>query len=205
MPSYDYILRHDSDKPHCSNLPRELRVRDIEDIQWAPGYANGYNEAPKRGILFGNWNEFSHRAVALLEKAGYVLEWEDEWSTCSDCGRAIRTQPDSYSWMPDYLLGDGEILCNDCADWPEYLRGIENDPRKACMDHIDPEEYGYVRLSEEGEYENGFHPGQDDNPEKILERLHARGHRNVLFRVSGVGQFDVSFEAWERPEETDKE
>src|SRR5678816_1797897 len=38
------------------------------------------------------------RLSDLAEKAGYAVEWSDEWSTCDDCGKAVRTSPDSYGW-----------------------------------------------------------------------------------------------------------
>lgn len=202
--SAEFILRHDSDVPYCSNQPRERRVRGIENLGFAAKYATGEGmDDPKRGILFGNWNEFSRRAVDLLERAGYAIEWEDEWTTCADCGAALRTSPDSYGWQPQYIETDDGYVCFDCADFEEYLESIEDNPRKCCFRDVNPEEYGYTRISEPGEFESGWHPGQNDDPAEILERLHATGHQRIVFRVSGTGQFDISFETWERVTDTD--
>jgi hypothetical protein len=193
-----FILRHDCDTPHCSDAPRERRARMIDVLGYAPDYAHGqgYTLATgKRGILFGNWNEFSARAGNLLERAGWELEWEDQWTTCDYCGKAVRTSPNSYSWQPAYIKHDGNIYCQECADVDAYLADLQDDASRACFDWIDPSEHGYVLL--QGEYENGLHPGQNDDPAKILAALHATGRRGIVFRVIGTGQFDTTFEAWQ--------
>lgn len=51
---------------------------------------------------------------------------------------------------------------------------------------------------EPGEYENGFHDGQNADPKAILRDLHERGIRHVVFRTTGMGQFDINFEAWRK-------
>lgn len=200
--SPQFILQRDSRPPSCSSLPRQHRQQAIDNLQWAPDYAisQGYGDAPKHGILFYNWNEVSNKACDLLERAGYACHWCDEWSTCDDCGKAIRTQPDSYSWQPAFveMRESGELYCFECADFDEYLRDLEDDPRRCCFAHVDPAEYGYVRLSEPDEYESGFHPGQNADPSTILAALHAEGKRRIVFRISDTGQFDVSFETWQR-------
>lgn len=197
---YEYILRRDCDAPHCSNLTREQRQERIDGIRYVHAYAPEQGEIdPARGILLGNWNEYSRRATDLLQRAGYAIEWEDEWTECGNCARAIRTSPTSYRWQPAYVqYQDGEILCLECADIGDYLRELEDNPRRCCFAIVDPAEHGYVRVSEEGEYENGLHPGQDDNPGEILEGLHAQGITGVVFRVPSTGQFDINFETWRR-------
>jgi len=75
----------------------------------------GYDDKP---VVLGNWNSETRwdgekritvnnvmpRIAKLLEKLGYEVEWEDEWTTCEDCGKATRSQPDSYSWQPSYAI-----------------------------------------------------------------------------------------------------
>ena len=198
--TFEFVLRHDTDTPHCSSLPRNQRLERINWIRWAPDYAvSEHNPTPAKGVLLGNWNDWSGRALILLEQAGYALEWEDEWCTCDGCGRVVRVQPDSCGWQPAHITTeDGEIYCQECTDVEEYLESLEDDPRKCCFAWIDPEEYGYERVSESGEYEAGLREGQNDRPEVVLKALHAQGVRGVLFRVSDTGQFDVNFETWRR-------
>jgi len=197
----EYILRKSLCRPSWNkDYTMERRLRAIEDIQWAPAYGErGYSD-PEKAILFGNWNYFSNDVQRMLERYGYELEWEDEWTTCSDCGKALRTSADSYGWQPSYFwASDCEMVCIDCLDVESYLESLEDNPRKALNDHISPEDYGYIKL--EGDFENGFHPGQNDKPTDIYKRLHAAGHKRLLFNIDGVGQFDISFSIWEKKPE----
>jgi hypothetical protein len=82
---------------------------------------------------------------------------------------------------------------------------MEDNHRQAVRSHVNPAQYGYVPLSEHAQYESGWHPHQTDDPKKILAKLHAKGIRRVLFRISGVGQFDIAFETWFRPEKDENE
>jgi len=93
------------------------------------GYAEpGYTDPECGLIATGNWNEITEykdgqrsvisdlpaRLGRLFEKMGIETEWSDEWASCSDCGKLVRTEPDSYSWKPSYTLGEGELLCHEC-------------------------------------------------------------------------------------------
>jgi hypothetical protein len=200
-----YILRKSlCREAHCSGGPHRLRYAEseIETLGYATEYAEPGYDNPKSGILFANWNHFPGKATDLLERAGYAVEWSDEWHICDGCGKAVRTSPDSYGWQAAYILNDdSKILCLDCVDWAEYLESIENTPRAAVPSTCNPADFGYTRIQDG--FENGLHPGQNDDPATILAGLRATGHRHVVFRISGVGQFDVGFEAWDRtsPEE----
>ncbi len=193
----EYILRKSLCRPaHCSDADVETRARRIEDIQWASEYAEPGYDQPKKGILFGNWNYFARGVDTILEHYGYSVEWEDEWSTCGDCGKAVRTSPDSYQWQPSYFIfGECDFLCKDCCPMQEYLESLEDKPTRALNDHINPADYGYVKL--EGEFENGMHPGQNDNPRTIYKRLHESGHKRLLFNIDEASQFYFRFSIWE--------
>ena len=124
--------------------------------------------------------------------------------------RAVRTSADCYSWSPSYvLLNECEIVCIDCLTGNEssvrdYLESLENRTSNALQLHIDPAKYGYVRL-EDG-FENGFHPGQNDDPKKITERLREAGEqRPLLFKIDGTGQFDIEFSVYARLAEEEDE
>lgn len=106
-------------------------------VQLADGYAEtGYDDPACGVIAVGNWNTITHhtdvrngltndvvvvtdddspeRLGCILEGLGIPLEWEDEWTTCEDCGRLVRTSPDSYAWQPSYVMDEGELLCLAC-------------------------------------------------------------------------------------------
>lgn len=196
----ELILKASLCRPaHCSDADTETRARQIEYLGFAPQYAEPGYTNPRKCILFGNWNYFAPKATDLLEAYGYAIEWEDEWSTCSSCGNAFRTSPDSYGWQPSYFELDGELLCKECVPMEEYLETLEDRPTHAVNDHIDPADYGYVKL--EGDFENGFHPGQNDNPREIYKRLHAAGHKRLIFNIDSVGQFDLQFSIWKKATE----
>jgi hypothetical protein len=82
---------------------------------FAKEYAEpGYSQ-PDKAILFANWNYFPRGIDTILENYGFAIEWSDEWSTCEDCGKAVRTNPDCWDWKPSFaLVGDCTLLCLDC-------------------------------------------------------------------------------------------
>ena len=56
--------------------------------------------------------------------------------------------------------------------------------------------------SEPLEFETGFHPGQNDDPVKVLERLADRIYEGatVVFQIADVGQFDCRWKVWVKRE-----
>ena len=200
----EYILRKSlCRKPHCGSDDPQVNLRhatsELENLGFAPAYAEPGYTNPERGILFGNWNYFPTAVTSLLEQYGYAIEWSGEWSTCDQCGNAVRTTADSYSWQPSHvILNECEIVCTDCikGDASDYLESLEDEPTKALnISSIDPADYGYTLV--QGDYENGFHPGQTDNPKQIHAELTEKGHSRILFVIDSVGQFDIRFQAWE--------
>ena len=111
---------------------REGRNR-VEEINLnGVGYAEpGYGSAEGEDVIaFGDWNTCSRydreagrsvdtdgvmpRLSEALERIGVEIEWSDEWCDCSDCGKAVRTSGDSYSWTPSFKADDGGLLCVEC-------------------------------------------------------------------------------------------
>jgi hypothetical protein len=181
------------------------------------GYAEpGYSTAT--GIIAtGNWNNVNtydqttqtsvrvsslpSRLGGVFEKLGIEIEWSDEWSECSDCGKLFRTQGDSYSWQPSYVMGDGEIICHECvASDPEaHLEALEGNAA-ACntIASIDPAQHGYTRVDS---YETGWHPGQTDDPEVVAKGLEDRGVTRYLFNLEGNQQFDSHWSVYVHDDE----
>src|SRR5947209_8288213 len=88
----------------------------IKYADYAHAYAEPGYDDPEGGVIFANWNDVPAKAQRALEHFGCALEWSDEWSTCSECGRAVRTQPDCWPWHPSYVIFGGcELLCRECA------------------------------------------------------------------------------------------
>jgi hypothetical protein len=175
---------------------------EIENLTWYQDYAEpGYSKRhDAKGILAANWNYFHRGVDDLLERAGFEVEWSDEWTACAECGKAVRTSGDCYAWQRFYILHEdsGDIICLNCIDWKEYLLTIEDRAGAAVQRQCNPAEHGYMRVSAPRAYENGWHEGMNDNPKAILAKLHAKGEDRIIFRIPETSQFYIEFETWQR-------
>ena len=181
-------------------------LMDTHDAEYCVEYGEpGYrlNEHQK-GILFANWNEVPKAIQELAEELGYELEWSDEWYVDYDHNKAYRTQADSYHWQSSiYFTENGSVLTPDdsTADWVAELM---NDPRKAVPDWIGREDLqalGFDRFPDwdASDYENGWHPGQTDDPKEIAKEIERQfPGADYVFRITEVSQFYLKFEAWYR-------
>ncbi len=180
-----------------------------------PGYAD-----PKGAIVTANWNhdkekiiradfvdpdeddsDEMHTVAEALEKLGCEIEWSDEWDTCSNCNKLVRTSGNSYHWTRFYWsdAATGDCICGRCIEKDESLRKEYVDSHignlGACLTiPIDLEEYDFVRLPQD--FESGWHPGQNADPKKIAVALRARGIQRFVFNLDSVGQFDAAFSVW---------
>jgi len=162
------------------------------------GYAEpGYPEPDSGIVALGNWNtvhayrggeelmeidDAPKRVAKLLEKVGVELRWSDEWTTCYSCNRLLRTTADGYDWQRAYIELQGDNFCADCVarerDLAEdYLKDLE------------------------GDFEHGYHPGQDASPRVIGAALKNMGVSRYLFRLDSCGQFDTAFSVWVHEED----
>lgn len=147
------------------------------------------------------------QTFARLEEQGVVFEWYDEWTIDYDNDKAYRTEPDSYSWKPSLLVTDsGDYLTpdNDLDEWLEYM---VNEPTRCIPGHIyngaDLELAGFVKYN--GQFESGWHPGQDADPVAITAEIR-KWHGpdvDVVFLLDETSQFYVEFSAYHRAQEED--
>jgi hypothetical protein len=178
----------------------------------APDYAEPGYLAPEKGIIIGNWNPACgfnvdkatqgrdpvSKLARVLEAQGCELEWSDEWDTCCDCGKAVRTSGDCYQWTPYFrIVNECERVCLDCLDPEEYLASIEDDTASACPPQIDPEKFGYIKYN--GDFETGFHPGQTDDPKTVLKKMHDAGMTGIVFKIAEQSQFYTVWQAFHKP------
>lgn len=186
------------------------------------GYANSYRDDV---WVTGNWNsvdrwnyetkerefvsDVPERLAKALERIGVEIEWLDENTPCGNCYRLIRTEPDSYHWKAEYVISDGEITCAECIreNLEDYIELFVNDADK-CITFVSDselEEIGFERYNDH-EYENGWHPGQTDNPHKIYEEIRERvsDETEIVFYLDEKSQFYIRFSAFVRnPNEND--
>ena len=166
-----------------------------------PGYSLGEG---KIGILFADWNDPSHwgqsvitskimsRLVRVAERAGFEIEWCDEWSTCKECGKAYRITADSYCWKPSH---DTNGICIECIDPVDYLHNLENNPTTCnTLDHINPLDHDYILAKED--MANGWYGGQNDDPKVVAKSLRSLGITRFLFSLTDIGQFDSHFSVY---------
>jgi hypothetical protein len=174
-----------------------------------PGYSVGKG---KKGIYFANWNDDSSdlrdlrkglpekwqkktdkEIVAEIEKYAEI-EWSDEWATCDDCGKAVRTGPNGWGWKPSYLIGDGECTCLECTDFAAHLAQHVNDPQKAWVyEERYVLEAGFEEISEES-----FHVGiceSSEDPKAIFDRLKGR-YKEIIFFIDQVEQFGMNVKVY---------
>lgn len=194
------------------------RVTDIGRGIAEPGY--GGSDVV---WVMGNWNpkryprdgeppltkeeNIGPRLANALERIGVELLWLDEWMTCGHCYKAIRCEPNSYSWQP-YYVDDGECcdrMCLDCfaefySDSDQGLRdfGFINDPQRAVPDSLATDaqlgQWGYERHN--GVFENGWY-GREDDPEAVFNAIQERNpSADVVFRIDQNQQFCLRFTAW---------
>ncbi len=162
-----------------------------------PGYGDG---GDGDCVLFGDWNpKGGDRLSTLAEACGASIEWCDEWTECTDCGKAVRTQADSYSWTRSYVEWSGDITCHECLEDDDHKREfieqeLEGEPTKADTLDWDLEGLGYIRMDED--FQNGLYGGQSANPHKIASALRERGVERFVFQIDSVGQFDARFSCW---------
>lgn len=142
--------------------------------------------------------------VWIDDLLGVEVVFSDEYTTCSDCNHVIRTSPDSYSWQPDFYVGDGFIVCNECfnetEDYQEaYIEERTNNPKTAINGLISEEQLESLGFEKVGErYESGWYH-VNDNPEEIYEKL-SQSYEEVVFLINNVEQFRINFVTFVRGE-----
>ncbi len=194
-------------------------VTDVATEYAEPGYRTDSGV-----IVFGNWNPprwpkngdepltraetLAPRLFDALEGIGADCEWLDEWALCTECYRAVRTEPDSYSWRPSYAWqNECEIVCTDCllADMDTSLEPYVNEPTKAVTwcDAAQLVDAGWELWEPSdrrgGRYQSGWHEGMDDKPDEVFAKIRdVLPEVDVVFLLDENSQFYISFSAWTR-------
>jgi len=140
-------------------------------------------------------DKIKDRVIDILDKKNIEWGYYDEYTTCHECYNAIRTSPDSYSWIPEYHLGDGFIVCKDCIDADNYIDDFVNNPKKAntVLTHEQLIEKGFTKYNDDI-YQNSWN-GHDDSPKVIFEELKDK-YEYVLFSINHTEQFGTSFNVY---------
>lgn len=181
------------------------------DAVWVSGNWNDATDYDADTRTFTTRDDTPSRLGAALERIGVELEWLDCGHTCDDCQGWVHTEPDSYSWLPDHAVIGDSFLCGECIRqdpdelFNEYVNNPDTAISAALLADLDPIDYGFTRHPDDNapDYESGWHPGQTDNPHEITEAIRDKygDDVEVLFIITGTGQFDLSFAAyWRAPD-----
>ena len=158
----------------------------------------------KKGILFGNWNDFD-KYPNFMERleSEYEIEWHDEWVIDYNNSKAYRSSPDSYGWEQQFRTTEcGELITpdDDVSEWiAECVVNYNTYTSKisALPSFIDEDEIigeGFKLIAED--FENGLY-GKVDRPEEIAEDLiEDKGFNEVLFQIDFVSQFNLGFKVY---------
>jgi len=177
---------------HAFKLVQEM------DIQIIAGYASSSEGSEDDIIALANWNNIDDSVSNQLEELEINLEWSDEWRICDACNRAIRTNPDSYHFKPQYWFHpDGAYICEACTveDPDDYLEYLQSNPHACLTMSINLKDYGYRNLNANS-CETGFHPGQNDDPRTIYNELTEAGFENFIFVLDEQSQFYQKWSVW---------
>jgi hypothetical protein len=182
-----------------SSKPKELREIQYGDLRLGrnglhPGdHKEDEDEGTKR------WGATPYLVPEIVQPVEEILEeivgewgFSDEYGTCDNCHKALRTSPDSYGWTPDYVeISDGRY-CLECTDVDEVLeeycrkrKGIPYQIEKKAMSE------GTIILMGKT-WDNGLHSGMNDDPKKIAKALKAMGLTEWWWHLE-PSQFYVEF------------
>jgi len=201
-----------------SEINQELNVKlaCTEFTKWAPVYlkkerapfsdlrlGHRYGSVQRSADLFSEEVRPPYTVPDGLIELEDICDWgfSDEYSTCCECEKVIRTSADCYTWTPDYWdSGDGYI-CGDCVreDPDDYLedrveKGLKG--KLVSCNLVDPGEYGFELIA--SDLEHGLHEHQSDDPREIAKWAAEHG-LEVVF-VTRSSQFYQSFDVWMRQE-----
>lgn len=192
------------------------------------GYANRYGDADTVWVL-GNWNDkdrydadtqtrivtdtMPSRLYTALSRIGVECEWLDEWSSCYDCGKLVRTSPDSYSYTPQFAyLDECDLVCSDCIesigeDALESAGLIDNAQSAVTFfTSTQLESFGYQLWNEGHSFESGWFDGQTDDPATVLSAVKsAHPESSVVFLIDESSQFYSRWSAYFKLIDSDSE
>jgi hypothetical protein len=158
------------------------------------------------GLESKNRNRFE----SLAERKGIQLRFEDEIIT-DEQGRAHEINPGYHGQIATYRVIESSVWAQDEAqENPDsYLDALLEQDGHASDRWLTEEqltERGFIRFDYDAE--SGFHRGQTDTPESVIDRLKLNRPtaKDFLFIIDDVGQFDCHFHLWYRlPEEEEEE
>lgn len=151
-----------------------------------------------------NLNSEEYGEIEIENLLDVTFVFNDEYTKCTECGKVIKTTPSGCTWQPDYFVGDGYIVCEECfnnnEDYQEaYLEDRINNHEKAVGDLLEEGkliDLGFKKI--EMEYEQGMYD-RHDNPSEILNELNEK-YEEVVFVITDSNTFMTRFVPYVRGE-----
>ena len=200
-------------------LDRELDHYEDTYEYGEPGYTFPYGAETPMIVLGSYWcrcdksaelhgQDFHHpRVWAQLESQGVQLEWHDEWAIDPEYGKAYRTQPDSYTWQPSYVLTEHCDMITADDDPETIIEWATDDPGARCIPRTimpNPEATltaaGFTLHNDR--QESGWHQGMNANPRTIMrdlaETVAPIDQLDIVFTLTETSQFHITFATYYR-------
>lgn len=190
----------------------------------------GYSLEEGQMAVLGNFNSPDSSSGGPQDVLGAISDmldelkieklWDDEWASCAECGKYVRTTGDSYHWQPSFaVLHECEFVCaecllakeelledliEECSFTPSMLARKDWKPGALNL-HIAPqidfEKFGYKKISGEHGYEIGYR-GCNNDPRDIISKF-AGSLDSFLFVISETEQFATYFDLFRKEEEVE--
>lgn len=150
----------------------------------------------------------SNRLTDLASKKGIQIRFEDEIIT-DDNGNVHELNPGYHGQIATYQIIRDSIWSQDEAlesseSYIEALLELEPEERATrWLNEAQLTELGFARFDYDAE--TGFHAGQTDTPQGVLDRFRAANpdtEYETVFRIDDVGQFDARYSLWFRAKES---
>lgn len=149
------------------------------------------------------------RLRSAMEKRNMQLRFDDEIIT-DDNGKVHELNPGYHGQVATYRILDGGVWSQDEGQTTQtdaYVEALLKEEFRNRSDRWLSDEQlterGFIKFAYEAE--SGFHPGQTDTPDSLVEKVKADipGATDFLFQITDVGQFDCHWLVWYRLEEAD--
>lgn len=152
-------------------------------------------------------SEKQNRLRDLMEKRNMQLRFYDETVT-DDNGKVHEKIPGYHGQIATYRIFDcavwsqDEAIDNAAAYVEALLEEDFNNRSDRWLTEEQLTELGFIKFDYEAE--SGFHPGQDDTPESMVEKVKEEfpTATDFIFHITEVGQFDCAWNVWYRLEES---
>ena len=175
------------------------------------GKPKGYGYPADRLVEAGDLHDYAAHRPLLWKRLEEVADfnWHDEWMIDYENDKCYRTSADSYFWQPAavYNTDTDEYMTPD-DDLDTWIEWATAEPAERIIPrHIasksDLEAKGFADYN--GVYENGWHPGQTDDPKAIVKRINDEYDEaaEILFWWTESSQFYIRFEAMIRVAQRD--